>query len=370
MRQQKTDSTAAQLAVRPTTNRSSGRLVGLDAARAIAIIGMLAVNVGSGDDEKRTDFAALLFDVPHGRASILFMLLAGIGLSLMTRHGRQTGGPLRWQTLVWRALVLIIAGLCLQLLAHDVSVILTYYGILFLSVLPLLRAPVWLLTTLALTSGIAGPMIWLGLQQRTATTFDFTAPALSDPFWTIIHATLLTGAYPVIIWITPLLIGMIIGRVQLGENIVQRRLILWGAIATTAGLGVSAAVQASLGQPSSDYGWDHLRSVEAHSGMPLWMISACGSAVLIIGVCLRAQRWISRHLGWLVSAGRLALTVYVTHLLLLAWLVRPGPQTLLDGYLISIVLSAVLIFAAHLWWRNLGTGPLERMLRWPPRLSA
>lgn len=370
MRQQKTHPSAAQLAIRPATNRSPGRLVGLDAARALAIIGMLAVNVGSGHDEQRTDFAALLFDLPHGRASILFMLLAGIGLSLMTRNGRQTGGPIRWQTIVWRAFVLIMAGLCLQLLAHDVSVILTYYGVLFLSVLPLLRAPVWLLTTLALTSGIAGPMIWLGLQQRTTTTFDFTAPALSDPFWTIVHATLLTGAYPVIVWITPLLIGMILGRVQLGEHVVQRRLMLWGAIAMTAGVGLAAAVQSRLGQPSTDYGWDHLRSAEAHSGMPLWMISACGSAVLIIGVCLRAQHWISVHLGWLVSAGRLALTIYVTHLFILAWLVRPGPDTLLDGYLISIIMSVVLICTAHLWWRNLGTGPLERMLRWPPRLSA
>ena len=157
----------------PRSNSKSRRFHGLDAARAIAIIGMLAVNVGPRKEPGETDFAVLLYDIPHGRASLLFMILAGVGMSLMTRRARTTGAPLPWRTILWRALLLIASGLALQLLEHDISVILTYYGVLFLCGFPLLRAPTWLLMTLAGASLVAGPIVWLALQQISGIPFTF-----------------------------------------------------------------------------------------------------------------------------------------------------------------------------------------------------
>src|SRR5699024_9580974 len=119
----------------------------------------------------------------------LFMILAGIGMSLMTKRSRATGGPLPWPTIVWRATLLVFSGAALQMLEHDISVILTYYGVLFLCGLPLLRAPTWFLASLSLLSLVAGPLAWLYLQQKTSTAFDFMAPALTDPLWTMVHAT-------------------------------------------------------------------------------------------------------------------------------------------------------------------------------------
>lgn len=345
---------------------TSRRLHGLDAARALAIIGMLAVNVGPRKEVGETQLAVLVYDLPYGRASLLFMLLAGIGMSLMTERSRATGAPFPWRTIVWRSVLLIISGLALQMLAHDISVILTYYGVLFLGGLPLLRAPSWLLTTLATTTLIVGPVLWLSLQQQTATTFNFLAPSLSDPLWTILHATLLTGAYPVLIWVTPFLLGLVLGRLKLSQLAVQHRLIGWGVVATFIPIATSFVLVALNGHPTSAYGWDQLVSIEAHSEMPLWMISGCGSAVLTIGLFLRAEPWVTRRLSWLVSAGRLSLTIYVAHLLVLALLVRPGPETLAEGYVISAAMSAIFVIAAQLWWRNVGTGPLERLLSWPP----
>lgn len=361
-----------QASVADPNDRSPGkprRLHGLDAARALAIIGMLAVNVGPRKENGETALAVLIYDVPHGRASLLFMILAGIGVSLMTKRSRTTGAPLPWKTIVWRAALLTISGLALQLLNHDISVILTYYGVLFFFGLPILRAPTWLLTTLATISLAVGPVLWLYLQQQTATTFDFLAPSLADPLWTMLHATLLTGAYPVVIWVAPFLLGIILGRLKLVEHAVQHRLIGWGAGAMLIPAGISVILTSLHGQPTSNYGWEHLTSVEAHSQMPLWLISGCGSAVLIVGIFLRAQQWVSHRLRWLVSAGRLSLTIYVAHLFVLALLVRPGPETLFGGYVISTVMSVVFVIAAHLWWKKVGAGPLERLLRWPPSLK-
>src|SRR5690625_2790820 len=169
-----------QAPVSNTKDRSAGkshRLHGLDAARALAIIGMLAVNVGPRKEDGETELAVLIYDLPHGRASLLFMILAGIGMSLMTKRSRETGAPLPWRTILWRAVLLVGSGLALQLLPHDISVILTYYGVLFLCGLPLLRAPTWVVSTLAVISLVLGPVLWLYLQQQTATTFDFLAPS-------------------------------------------------------------------------------------------------------------------------------------------------------------------------------------------------
>src|SRR5690625_427020 len=345
---------------------TSRRLQGLDAALALAIMGMLAVNVGPRKEDGETQLAVLLYDVPYGRASLLFMILAGIGMSLMTKRSRETGTPLPWRTIVWRAALLIISGLALQMLAHDINVILTYYGVLFLCGLPLLRAPTWVLTTLATTTLFVGPVLWLYLQQQTSTTFNFFAPSLADPLWTILHATLLTGAYPVLIWITPFLLGLVLGRLNLSSLAVQHRLIGWGMVATIIPIATSVVLVALNGHPTTEYGWDHLISVEAHSEMPLWMTSGCGSAVLIIGLFLRVEPWVTHRLSWLVSAGRLSLTIYVAHLFVLALLVRPGPEILVDGYVISAAMSALFVIAAHLWWRYVGTGPLEQLLSWPP----
>lgn len=359
----------SQASISNPKDRSPGksrRLHGLDAARAIAIIGMLAVNIGPRKEPGETQLAVLLYDVPYGRASLLFMLLAGIGMSLMTKRCRETGAPLPWRTITWRSVLLIISGLALQMLAHDISVILTYYGVLFLCGLPLLRAPTWLLTTLATTTLVVGPVLWLFLQQHTSTTFNFVAPSLADPFWTILHATLLTGAYPVVIWCTPFLLGLVLGRLKLSELVVHHRLLGWGVVAMIIPVAISLVLVALHGHPTTAYGWDQLISGEAHSEMPLWMISGCGSAVVIIGLFLRIEPWVTRRLSWLVSAGRLSLTIYVAHLFVLALLVRPGPETLLEGYVISTAMSAIFVIAAHLWWHNLGTGPLERLLSWPP----
>ncbi|MDN6149034.1 MAG: DUF418 domain-containing protein [Yaniella sp.] len=361
-----------QAPVSTPKDRSDGksrRLHGLDAARALAIVGMLAVNVGPRKEDGETGLAVLIYDLPHGRASLLFMILAGIGMSLMTKRSRQTSAPLPWHTIVWRAALLIFSGLALQMLDHDISVILTYYGVLFLCGLPLLRAPTWLVTALAMVSLVAGPVVWLYMQQKTSTTFDFSAPSFTDPLWTIVHATLLTGAYPVAVWLALFLLGIVLGRLALSERAVQHRLIGWGAVATTVPMITWLLLVVANGFPTSEYGWDQLMSAEPHSQMPLWMISGCGSAVLVIGMFLRGEQVVVHRLSWLVSAGRLALTIYVAHLFILAWLVRPGPNNLVEGYVTIAIMSVFFIASAHLWWRHLGIGPLERLLRWPPRLT-
>jgi uncharacterized membrane protein len=58
------------------------RISGIDVARALAIVGMVMVHVGPQDAGK-PGIAAQAYRLSHGRASILFVVLAGIGVSLL-----------------------------------------------------------------------------------------------------------------------------------------------------------------------------------------------------------------------------------------------------------------------------------------------
>ena len=58
----------------------TGRLIGVDAARALALIGMMSVHLLPGTDPDGSASTAYL--ISSGRASALFAVLAGVGLAL------------------------------------------------------------------------------------------------------------------------------------------------------------------------------------------------------------------------------------------------------------------------------------------------
>ena len=59
----------------------AGRVVGLDAARALALLGMMATHILVGVD---ADGVTLPQQIAGGRASALFAVLAEVSLALMT----------------------------------------------------------------------------------------------------------------------------------------------------------------------------------------------------------------------------------------------------------------------------------------------
>ena len=351
----------APLRTRRTTPWA-GRLVGLDVARALAIIGMIAVNVGPRGEG---GVLGTLYDVPLGRSSVLFMLLAGIGMSILTRGVRlRPPSPMPWGTVVWRAALLLAGGLALQMAGHEASVILPLYGVLFLACLPLLRAPTWVPVALCAVFALAGPLLWLAVRHGTD-AFVITEPTLRDPPPAILDGILFSGSYPAVVWVVPFLAGLALGRLDLRDRGLQRRLVLGGAAAAAGAYLLSRLLILLTGQPGRTVDWDRLVSVTAHSQMPLWLVSSTGAAMLVLGACLLAERWLTRWTPALAALGRLSLTVYVGHLVALAVFVRPGPDSLAGGYLVTAVLCLGCLAFAWAWTRRFRMGPLEALMRWP-----
>src|SRR6476661_8535500 len=133
-------STAAQSGTKKGAAVST-RLAGIDAARGLALLGMMATHLlptFESDAALTPTWIGLTFS---GRAAALFAVLAGVGLALSTGkntplEGAQLSAARRGVAL--RALVIAVVGLSLGGLDINIAVILVHYAVLFLCILPFL----------------------------------------------------------------------------------------------------------------------------------------------------------------------------------------------------------------------------------------
>lgn len=155
---------AGATACSPLTGRL-GRLVdaprisGLDIARALAVLGMIGAHVAAIPEFTPRDPLSYL-SIVHGSSSILFALLAGISVALMTGRTRVLARaelPRMRLKIAGRAAVIFLIGLLLELTGTTIVVILPFFGALFLIALPFLAWSPRRLFWTAVAMGVLGP---------------------------------------------------------------------------------------------------------------------------------------------------------------------------------------------------------------------
>ena len=250
-------------------------------------------------------------------------------------------------------------GLTLQLLTPAVSVILPTYGALFLAALVWRRLPDRWLLGLAGILLIVGPVLFQAHQNPVQ--HENRMPSLADSPGTLLHALVLSGPYPLFVWVVPFLMGMWIGRQELRDSRFQRRMMVGGGIAAVLGFSIGQVTSAVFGT-QADSGWTRLLTGAAHGQMPLWLVSSIGSAVLAAGALLLFWPRISGWLLPLAHVGQLAFTLYVAHFFVIAAM-GGRVDSRLVGIAVTLALLTVFTVAATLWVRRFGLGPLERLLR-------
>lgn len=319
--------------------RGGGRLSGIDAARGLAVLGMFAAHlVPDGDTENLAD----------GRSSVLFATLAGMALGLLSGGSAPTPRGERFpvrRRIAIRALVLVLLGLVLWTLGSGIAIILDYYGVFFLVLLPVLFAPRLVLAAVALASVGLGTALLADAPESPAGWPNDGLLLWLPSEWFV------TGYYPGLLWLAYLAVGLALARTGLGRTAVQLGMLVGGTVVSAIGYGTAA----TLGLDAS-----------AHSNTALEALGAGGLAVAIVGALSLAVRApaVSLVLTPLRAVGSMPLTIYTAQILALALARSAAGGPLEDDakwLLLTVLVIASLVFAS-LWRRLLGRGPLEGLL--------
>ncbi|MDY0911676.1 DUF418 domain-containing protein [Rathayibacter festucae] len=322
----------------------SSRIVGLDVARGLAVLGMFAAHLAPVEREAAWD----------GRSAVLFAVLAGVSIGLMSGGARRSTRPfLDTASILLRGLYLLVIGVGLNLLGTPIAVILPHYGLMFVVAALLMFLPRAVLVVLAATFAVGGPL----LVDRIVTAGNDWIATLSpeDALLARMPLTWLTQYYPVPSWLAYVVLGLLIARCDIRSATTQRWLVIGGAIAAVLGYGVGLA----LGGPES---------VEAHSSTTAEILGAGGIAAVAIGslTALAARLAVIRTVtAPLAAVGAMPLTVYSVQLVALAvYLIpfEPFDFAAWQSWTLLASFTVVAVLGALLWRRFVGQGPLEWLL--------
>lgn len=135
---------------------------------------------------------------------------------------------------------------------------------------------------------------------------------------------------------------MWLARRDLSSPDALRRIAWAGGAAAIGGVAVSTVAVQLLG-PAADTGAWRLATGVAHGQMPLWLVSSIGGAMVVIVGCIALGRCSPRRVGWLTACGRLALTLYITHIVVLVVVEPRGGFSPLQGAATTVALIAAAI---------------------------
>lgn len=368
------------------------RLVGIDAARGLALFGMMSTHIFPLRVQETADasWVALVFS---GRSSALFAVVAGIGLALLTggakpHRGSVLAGDRRG--IAARAVVITLIGLMLGGLETNIAIILFHYGVLFLLALPFLSlafrqliwwAAGWLVFAPAVAY-LLRPWITASLAPPSLEA-NPTWESFLDP-WTLLADITVTGYYPALQWLGYLLAGLAIGRLRL--TVLRTQLVL---VAAGAGLAIGAKalsawllgplgglaalqqtpegsrfplesmLDVSLTGVEQSGSWWWLAVSAPHSGSPLDLLHTTGTAATVVGLCLLATRRSGMSLLPLSAAGAITLSLYTMHVWTMSIVDAQTPEA--DPGAVFWIQVAVAVGLGVLFQYIGARGPLEML---------
>jgi uncharacterized membrane protein YeiB len=353
------------------------RIIGYDLARALALFGMVIVNfkIVMGAADNGAPWLVYLTGLLDGRAAATFVLLAGIGISLLSGSARRSNAPKATvpirNTLLKRALFLFVVGLLYTPVWP--ADILHFYGVYIAVAALLLTSSIRKLSILSFLLMVGFVFMFFAFnyeQEWNWKTLEYAG------FWTpvgMIRNLFFNGFHPTIPWLSFLLIGMIIGRFEMNNLVVRRRVFWVGLVTALAAEGTSWFLIQSLSAGVSLADQEAIVAIygtKPMPPMPLYILAGAGTASAIvaalvgIGVRCGSHRWIR---PW-VATGQLALTLYVAHVVIgmgiLEAIGRLENQTLSFSLLASGLFFTSSVVFAYSWCCRFKRGPIEMLMRY------
>jgi uncharacterized membrane protein YeiB len=359
------DSAEGQEFVR-RNSQGTGRLVALDAARGLAVIGMylqhFALNETNGG-------------IVSGNTTLLFVLCGGISYSIMAQRMMDHGaGTTAFRArMLARAVFVDIIGYLLILFNTPYGVILPAYAALFVLALVLVRRSTRVLfTTASALLLVSPPLMILGGSLLSG------APLLGDIAGGPMSGLALAPAF---------VAGMAIGRLNLTKIRTGLSLAGGGAIMLAIGkaLGASvlpglnrsfeewvASVQGAAAQPdqyaiwplnTESPMWHMLLWTAPHSASTFQTLTGLGFSFLVLGLICLIPKKTSVVLMPFAAVGRVALTMYAAQFVVIWCLELAGIDYGLGGVPFGDLLVAAATLVAGWLITRLPAGPLEATMR-------
>ncbi|MFK7917724.1 MAG: DUF418 domain-containing protein [Ilumatobacter sp.] len=369
-------------------SESVERLPGPDVVRALALIGVVVMNyhgylIIRGTNGTPDATAVERFFNPFNgplstRFAATFVLMAGVGITLLTRRvvaARTAAGndpmrgpaaaravtEMRWR-LVRRGMALYVLGQILEIIWN--GTIILYYGAMFVIASLLFTLASRWLAVIGIAAALAGWWIsvWSFQQVEDGSSVAWLTRPGTDSIRRYVFELFVNGTHPLLPWMAFLCAGMVVGR-----YLAAPEWRLW-----CGGLGFSLFALAALvsGQATTPF-TQHLLSTVAFDRGLMYVASALGTAL----IALAGLSWLADQatgigaemIDPLRRAGQMTLTLYIAHILLfnlvVDWLGLVDPAGLGTALAFAFGFWVVAITAGALWHQRFGRGPAERIYR-------
>ncbi len=353
----------------------NNRILGFDLARAYAIFGMFIVNFNIVfSSHKDESFVGQFLGLFNGNSSSMFVILAGMGVALMTNRAEYSVEEKRnlKAVVMKRGTFLFVFGLMFYVWWF--ADILHFYGSYLHIAALLLFVPKRFYLWAASASIVIFHILLIIIPYETGWNFETLQYA---DFWTItgfLRNTLYNGWNPVFPWLGFFLLGMRLGRLDWENAKIKRNILL-------TGIGVFSLVEilqmfANRGYFNEDFAF-YLTADYIPPFLP-FMLGTAGFSLVIITlcICLGEKFTESNLLKSLSKTGQMTLTHYVAHLtfgmIILSVITGKTDFNTPDSsnavspifilnytifyYILSVIFSVI-------WSKKFKNGPLETFMR-------
>jgi uncharacterized protein len=355
-------------------SQSAPRITALDFARALAIFGMIIVNykLAMQAENGGSTWLIAIAGLFEGRASALFVVLAGIGVTLMTMKARGSMDKelIRHNriNLCKRAVFLSIAGMLLLVMGWNAD-ILHFYAVFLLAASVLITVSSNKLLGLYTIILLASQLFLIVFDYSKG--WDKSFHAYLD-LWTIegfSRNLFLNGFHPIFPWLCFFLIGMWIGRTRWLDLATRPKVLLYSLSGTVVFEAISYSLITWSSPVLDTEAATYLFTTKPMPPTMLYVLSATCSSIAIIAVSLYVVDKFQNSLltQALINTGQLSLTHYIGHVVIgLGFLEAVGH---LDNGSLSFAIAygcsyfIVAIIFSYMWRKWMKRGPVELIMR-------
>lgn len=292
------------------------RILGLDIARGLAIVGMIYLHLGHPLWQTKV--------ILSGLPAALFAVIAGVTMMLIWTNATARATTQTIAKLAARGALITLIGLALLPAGGEIQVVLVVLGATMLATAWVPPLP-------------TGAKVALLLIATAAATWRYAPLELPLP-------------YPHLAWVAYILAGMILFDVYVGKDGTGA-----GGVTkiTTAIACLAAAIGFYLRFQTDLPGWAR---ATGHTGVLGEIVLSIAVAAIVLHLSLIVGRYV-KATNPLVALGSMALTVYILHVLTALWW-----QTHVSLHSDMWAAAFIAAFLAFAWaWKKLAAGPARKV---------